>query len=326
MTKSVVIRGYRLCLSGIVPAVLLLMLCLDISVRHGARAAEPASSFRIVGYLPDYRFNRVDLEHAGMLTDLILFAAEPSESGEVLMGNVANAPWGKLHSLREKHKTRLILCLGGWGKSDNFTRAVTQVKSRNRLVKSLVDVLQRHKLDGLDIDWEHPQTAEEWEGYCSLLAQLQTAFKPHGYTLSMTVAPWRTLPEKAWNAVDTVQLMSYDYGQRHSTPHQAEQDIQSFLNQKIPAGKIVLGVPFYGRNVNDRKAMTYSRIVDRFGPAADVDEVEEIYFNGPSTIRRKTNAALDSGIGGVMIWEVGQDRTGENSLLQCISETVKQRK
>jgi len=51
--------------------------------------------------------------------------------------------------------------------------------------------------------------------------------------------------------------------------------------------------------------------------------VDGIYFNGPATIRQKTQQAIESGIGGVMIWEIGQDRPGENSLLNNIAITAR---
>jgi len=286
-------------------------------------SAEQEKAFRIVAYLPEYRMNRFDAGHAAMLTDLILFAAEPSPSGEVQMGRLANSPWEDLWAFRDQANVRLILCLGGWEKSTSFSECVARPESRRRLVKHVVEVLRDRKLDGLDIDWEYPQGKEDWEGYQQLLTQLRDAFRPHNWTLSMTVAPWREIPEQAWKTVDFVQLMSYDYGQQHSTLQQATSDMQTFLDRGIPAEKIVLGMPFYGRNIADRKATTYSRIADLHNPGPETDEVSGIFFNGRKTIQSKTSAALQAGIGGVMIWEIGQDTQDERSLLKAISETVK---
>ena len=50
----------------------------------------------------------------------------------------------------------------------------------------------------------------------------------------------------------------------------------------------------------------------------DVDEVDGIYFNGIKTIERKTQFAIKKGLGGVMIWEIGQDASGDSSLLKAI--------
>ena len=40
---------------------------------------------------------------------------------------------------------------------------------------------------------------------------------------------------------------------------------------------------------------------------AGTDEAGGYYFNGPDLIMRKTRLARELGLGGVMIWEVGQD-------------------
>ena len=47
-----------------------------------------------------------------------------------------------------------------------------------------------------------------------------------------------------------------------------------------------------------------------------------MYFNGPETIAKKTRYAIEAGLGGVMIWELGQDAEGEASLLQAITKTA----
>lgn len=48
-----------------------------------------------------------------------------------------------------------------------------------------------------------------------------------------------------------------------------------------------------------------------------------LYFNGISTIEDKVQYAIDNGAGGVMIWELGQDCFGENSLLDVIDAKLK---
>ena len=54
------------------------------------------------------------------------------------------------------------------------------------------------------------------------------------------------------------------------------------------------------------------------------DEVAGYYFNGPDTIRKKVQAAKMMGVGGVMIWEVGQDfhPDDERSLLKAVANEV----
>lgn len=293
--------------------------------RSPCSAEAPSAPFRIVGYLPEYRFKTFLPEYASDLTDLILFAAEPTADGHVDLGKVANAPWEILREYRAKHGVRLILCMGGWGRSDHFSKAVLNDSARKTLVEEIVKTLQLHQLDGLDLDWEHPANAEEMQGYAQLLIDLKKAFQPHRLVLSVTIAPWKEIPAEGFAAADSIQLMSYDYGQRHSTFEQASADVQSFIAKGIPPEKLILGMPFYGRDVKDRrKTITYKDAVKRFQPGENVDEIEGYFFNGPKTIRRKTRMAMDSKIGGVMVWEIGQDSQTEYSLIKAIhAETAR---
>lgn len=139
----------------------------------------------------------------------------------------------------------------------------------------------------------------------------------------MTVAGWQKLPKKAIAAVDWVNIMAYDHDGRHSTIEGAQADVRLLLDMGVPAKKITLGLPFYGRSISNRdQATTYRDIVDQHHPAADIDEVAGIYFNGPATIRRKTEWAIQSQLAGVMVWELGQDAPGAQSLLKVIRDTI----
>ena len=69
--------------------------------------------------------------------------------------------------------------------------------------------------------------------------------------------------------------------------------------------------------------MTYAEIVRKYKPAPEVDEAGDVYFNGIETIRQKTRYAREKGLGGVMVWELGQDADGKASLLGAVREIVK---
>jgi hypothetical protein len=70
------------------------------------------------------------------------------------------------------------------------------------------------------------------------------------------------------------------------------------------------------------KAYTYAEIVELYHPAPTVDEVENIYFNGSETIGQKTCFAKRMGLGGVMIWELGQDTSDHTSLLRATFQGI----
>ena len=117
--------------------------------------------------------------------------------------------------------------------------------------------------------------------------------------------------------------MAYDHDGPHSTFANARADVDRVAAPGVPRSKIYLGVPFYGRNITKPdQTMTYAEIVRRYHPAPDVDEVEGLSFNGIRTIQLKARYVLENQLGGVMIWELGQDTTDDTSLLRAIHQVV----
>ena len=282
--------------------------------------------FRVVGYLPDYRAAEYGLEAARGVTDLLVFSAEPTPEGGIDLRRLERAPWERLREFKTRQRVRLILSLGGWGRSNHFGSVATSEEKRRKFAEAAVRVCLERRLDGIDLDWEHPKDAAEEEGYGKLLAAIHEVFRPQGLVLSMTVAGWQRLPAEGIAAVDTVNVMAYDLDGRHSTFEGATADVKKLLDQGVPPEKIVLGMPFYGRSVESRRrTLTYREIVAKHHPAADVDEVDGLYFNGPETIQKKTAWAIESGLGGVMVWELGQDAGGEEGLLGVIRRLVDRR-
>lgn len=302
---------------------LLLVFCCWMAGFGCATAAEPVpGQFRIVGYLPDYRAAEFDAVAAAQLTDLILFSAEPTPAGGINWSRWENISREPFRAFKTKHRIRLILCVGGWDRSQAFAAVSTAPEKRAAFAQAAVKLCLEERLDGIDLDWEHPQTPAEQQGYADLLTELRAAFQPHGLCLSITMAGWQQVPEAGFQAVDWVQVMAYDHPGKHSLLENAQQEIRSLQERKVPAHKLVLGLPFYGRNIETRDALTYGEIVAQHKPAANLDEVAGIYFNGPRTIRTKTEYARQAGLGGVMAWELGQDARGEQSLLRVIRKTV----
>jgi chitinase len=280
------------------------------------------SAFRVVGYLPDYRVATYDLGAAAGLTDLIVFSAEPAIDGQLNTGRLQNCPWPTLLAFKTKHRVRLLLTIGGWERSTHFAAVASSQELRAKFVAAVVEFCLAKRLDGVDLDWEHPEGGQQEQGYALLLNDLRKSFDTHGLLLSVTMAAWQKLAPEAIAAVHYVQVMAYDHDQRHSTFDAAKKDVDQLRDMKIPAEKIILGLPFYGRDLKSRDAMTYAEIQKQHKPKSDQDEIEGMYFNGPETILRKTQYAIHSGLGGVMVWELGQDAPGDASLLKVIQQAV----
>ncbi len=281
-------------------------------------------SFRIAGYLPDYRLASYDLAKARGLSDLIVFSAEPTAEGDVDLTRLQNTPWTTLQRFKTQNRIRLILSIGGWERSQHFATIATSPDKTIRFADSVVRLCLERRLDGIDIDWEHPQNEAEQTGYGTMLTALKSRLDQHGLMLSVTIAAWQQLPDSAIAAVDWVNLMAYDHDGPHSTMDGAKDDVRKLLAAGVPSSKITLGLPFYGRHIKDRShAESYRELLQRHRLAPESDEVDQIAFNGPLTIRRKTEYAHDAGLAGVMIWELGQDAEGDASLLNVVQLAVR---
>lgn len=287
--------------------------------RQTPASKESGGPFRIVGYLPDYRLKTFDESAARLVTDLVVFSAEAEPSGRLDTKRLPPEQLRRLKQIKQRTRVSLILCIGGWGRSNGFATLSASSEARGRLVKEATRCCLDQRFDGVDLDWEHPVNDTEQQNYAQLLADLKAGFQEHGLTVSVTMAAWQHLPREAYATVDSVQIMAYDNDGQHSTFNAAKRDVQALLERGAPVEKIVLGLPFYGRGIKDRnQTLTYAEIVQKHSPGPEVDEVAGVYFNGLRMIEKKVQFAKSSKLSGVMIWELGQDVPGETSLLKTI--------
>ena len=182
----------------------------------------------------------------------------------------------------ENPSLTVLVSVGGWLWSGRFSDMSLTKESRAVFISSVVDYVVDHQLDGLDIDWEFPGMAgfenhfraEDKQNYTLLVKELRSRFdqleKKVDRPLYITVATgagsdWlaHTEMHKVAKYVDTVNLMAYDYYEpdvdaitgNHAPLYTDPADpkkvsidlsIQEYRKAGVPAGKIVLGVPFYG--------------------------------------------------------------------------------
>ncbi len=281
--------------------------------------------FLVVGYLPEYRIKAFDTERTGSLTDIVLFSVEPRADGTLDTSRLT--PWlgERLRNLQSRASVRWQICVGGGGRSEHFAAMASRDVTRRKFVAQIVDFCRQHNLSGVDLDWEHPATPEEVKAHGRLLVELRAHAHQHGLTLSIAVAAWQTLSHQAIQAVDRVHLMAYNAGGPHATYERAVDDIERLVRQGIPAEKICLGIPFYGRQLaGERKTMTYAQIVEDHAPGPQVNQVDGYYFNGRHMVSRKLRLAQNRRLQGVMIWEIGQDSSDSvRSLLGLIGAELK---
>lgn len=277
----------------------------------------------VVAYLAGYNLGALKPELVPDVTDLIYFAVEPRATGEFSRGGLDRATLAQLAGFKRDHGVRVLLAVGGWGHSAGFAPMALDATTRARFVAELVAFARENGFDGIDYDWEHPKDAEEVAAYAALIVDTQRAARDHGMLVTAALAAWQELPQSAIDALDRIHLMAYDQPGRHSTFEGAVKDVDAMLAKGVPARKIALGVPMYGRGIEDRmRERPYWLIVMNDAPAADVDEIGGLYFNNLATAARKAQFARERGLAGVMVWELTQDAAGEQSLIRAMRRVL----
>ena len=143
---------------------------------------------------------------------------------------------------------------------------------RNNFVASAVKVLADHGLDGLDIDWEYPDNKEQAKTYVEVLRELRTRLDEYGQratpqqphyllTIAAPCAPqkYELLDMRGMDrSLDFWNLMAYDFSgswdsqanhqaNLYGSPLSVDAAVSYFLKHGVPAHKLVVGVPLYGR-------------------------------------------------------------------------------
>jgi len=313
----------------------------------------------------------------------INYAFANIKDGKVVEGFAKDAENYKvLAGLRKKHpQLKILVSVGGWTWSGGFSDVALTPGSRRVFVASAVDFVRRHDLDGFDVDWEYPglpgngntHRPEDKQSFTALMAELRAALdeegKAHGRSYLLTFAAGafpdflaKTEMDKVAAVVDFVNLMTYDFREVEGDPQaghhanlyihpsdpkqlSADRAVRDFMAAGVPASKLVLGVPFYGRPWGDVRAdrpndvlyqpgkpvpekieMAYgslaTQLVDRNGyvrlwdPKSqapylwNADKRIFISYEDPESLRIKSHYILEHGLGGAMFWEYYADRTG----------------
>ena len=284
-------------------------------------SADPlANAPAVIAYLPEYRLAGFTADRLDGLTDLVLFSIEPKPSGVLDTIRLKPEAIRKVIAACREKKVRVTIALGGWERSKGFARMARNAEARQRFAKNLTSYCLDNQLAGADFDWEHPHDVAEEQAYADLMVETKRQFKPHKLTLSAALAGWQNLPAVGFEALDRIHLMAYDHDEpRHASLDLVQADIKQMLaHPGMSPEKLCVGIPCYARGLKNRgKSITYAEIVDKFQPAANLDETDEWYFNGLDTVRTKARLVRDQTLGGVMFWELGQDATGDASLIRA---------
>ena len=281
----------------------------------------------------------------------------------------------QLTKLKEQYPhLKTLISVGGWTWSERFSDVALTEQSRTIFADSLLEFILKYGFDGVDLDWEYPvgggeadniNRPEDKQNYTLLLQKIRETFdaqstkdgKKYLLTIASGAGKWH-VDNMELNLiqqyVDYIQLMTYDiHGSWEpltglNAPLYRDPDsgfnfewsvqdaVQTYINNGVPANKIVMGVPFYGRvynQVNNVNSGLYQSFTGG-GSAKSYAELEANYINKNGFIRYwepnskvpwlfngsqfisyddvesmgyKTSFIKLMGLGGAMMWELSQD-------------------
>ncbi len=313
--KGMVQRSVAIALLG------LLVVCLGCASQHVGGATKEVRPLSIVGYLPEWRMEGFVPATARYLTDIIFFSIEPKPSGDLDTERARPGHLELLQAVKRESSVRVLVSVGGWGRSAGFAQMATNGVTRGRFVQAIAEYCRENGLDGVDYDWEFPENRQEKEAYSQLIVETKKVLSADGGLVTVALSPFQYLDADAYEALDRIHVMAYDQRPQHSTMAQAQAAVRKFMRAGVPLHKICLGLPFYGRKVDQWDAVSvYADIVRDYAPAPQTNEAGGFYFNGIDMVRDKTRFARDNKLAGIMIWEIGQDTGDNTSLLRAIHE------
>jgi len=210
--------------------------------------------------------------------------------GEMVLGDHDNdiPNFAQFRAIRDENPhLKLIVSVGGWSWSNNFSNMAKTELTRRAFADSVVAFLREYGLDGIDIDWEYPveggeddnsRGPEDKENFTLLMRVVREALDAAGsedgkyYLLTIASGQGDNFVVNADLAnssayLDFINIMTYDYSgswetlAHHNAPlfydsrnpfEQAPRNnvtggALGHLNGGVPNHKLVLGLPYYGK-------------------------------------------------------------------------------
>ncbi|MGB8450922.1 MAG: chitosanase [Anaerocolumna sp.] len=269
----------------------------------------------VLGYIPTWSFNCYKTVDLSKLTHICIAFAEPDTNGNLSL-DVSDSDINGCVAMAHAANVKVLLSLGGGSGNPNYKNLLTS-KNRAAFCDKIVQYMNKYKLDGVDVDLEINQynnIDSNWEPFVN---DLYSRLKPQGKLLTAAVADWEgdLLPKTAFSKFDLVNIMAYEDYQA------AVRNLDYFVNKKgVDRQKAVLGIAFFGYT-SSGQYIGYKDIIAKYPDAWNVDSYAGIKYVGAASVAKQT--LLGKQYGGVMIWDMSLDASGDRSLLKVIGTNIK---
>jgi chitinase len=313
----------------------------------------------------------------GKVTDGRCAAGDPWADYRKPIDGVPGGNIAQLRKLKAAHPgLKVLWSFGGWTGSAGFTRAARDPAAFAESCRALLqDPRWAGVFDGVDVDWEYPNACGE---ICDTsgpgaLATLLQALRGGGVGLVTAAVPGNAAKLRAADyaaaarQADWLGAMTYDfYGTGKgpgptaahspliaypgipSTAATADTTVRTLRDLGVPAGKILLGVGFYGRGWTGVTSATpgsaatgpapgtyaagledYQVLSARCPPTGTIGGTSYAACGGqwwsydtPETIKIKMTYARGNALGGAFAWELSGD-TADATLLRAMSSALR---
>jgi len=298
----------------------------------------------------------------------------------------------KMVALKSRNpQLKIILSLGGWGGCQTCSPVFTTKEGRKEFAKSVRDLNNYFGTDGIDLDWEYPglpgpgivHRDDDKRNFTLLLHTLRERLDALGakrnrrmgdhYLITAALADSEFVGhielDRIHQYLDWIDLMTYDFhnsltpatghhsalavsatSQEHE--RSVERAVAQFLAAGVPAPKLIVGVPFYGRAFADVRAENHgldqpyghydsdypwprlkADFIGRNGFERHWDDKAKVpylwnsrtrtfvSYDDPESLALKAGYVKAHKLGGMMYWEQSQDPAGE--LLEVLSRSLR---
>ncbi|KAK6350504.1 hypothetical protein TWF718_003695 [Orbilia javanica] len=284
--------------------------------------------------------------------------------------------WQLYKLKRANRKLKVMLSIGGWTYSQNgdLPSGASTPERRDTFARTAVEMVRDFGLDGIDIDWEYPNDATEAANLVDLLKRVRQYLDILNPRFEISVAVPCGLDQlqkfnitgmdkylSFWN------LMAYDFAgpwspvsghasnvyysetEPASTQYSFDKTLE-FLKTFVKPGKLVMGMPLYGRGFanTDGPGKPYSGggaghweagiwdYKDLPLAGSQVNEDPDIIaawsydsaaklmvsFDTPNVVKWKAQYIKANELGGAMWWDTSGDKVSSESLVQTVVDTL----
>jgi chitinase len=357
----------------------------------GCRSAQeqlhtPVNKPVIIGYVPGFRGELDEKTISAKKLTHINYAFVDVKDSMAWLTNIETDTinFRKLNYLKKDNPDlKIIISIGGWAWSENFSDAVLTESSRKKFATTGVAIVEQYNLDGIDIDWEYPGLRgednvfrpEDKQNFTLMFKAIREELDKLSVETGKTYFLTTALPSfprlfevtemgKVAEYIDYVNIMAYDFyvsgdtaghhsnlfaSENYEREDSGDKAYTLYRKEGVPAEKLVLGIPFYGRSwlmkTDDNRGINrqvdstvraggytfikdsmmtrpgFERFWDEKAKAPYLWNAETrqlVTFDDEESIKVKCEYVRDRNMGGVMFWQYASD--AKEYLLTAVNE------